>query len=111
MSLGGLIKALESCPEGTVFKEGFSNPHSYRGDYYELAVEPDYDVTREGMLACLRSVLNTELTGYKGGEFLMDEDVDVYLASYSCTSRTLVTGWGARYGESFVLLTEEAPRW
>tara|TARA_R110002012_G_scaffold185098_1_gene351687 strand:- start:1294 stop:1629 length:336 start_codon:yes stop_codon:yes gene_type:complete len=111
MSLGRLIKALESCPEGAVFKEGFSNPHSYRGDYYELAVEPTFDVTREEMLACLQSVLNTELEGYKGGEFIMHEDVDVYLAYHSYTSQTLVTGCGARYGESFVILTEEAPRW
>ena len=111
MALSGLIKALESCPKGAVFKEGFSNPHCYRGDYYELAVEPAYNVTREEMLACLRSVLGKELTGYKGGYFLMHGDVDVYLASYSHTSSTLVTGWGAKCGESFVLLTEEAPSW
>jgi hypothetical protein len=40
MKLGELIKILQKLPQDTVFESGFTNPHSYRGSYYELAVEP-----------------------------------------------------------------------
>lgn len=39
MKLGELIKILQKLPQDTVFESGFTNPHSYRGSYYELAKE------------------------------------------------------------------------
>tara|TARA_B100001105_G_C22242256_1_gene378776 strand:+ start:269 stop:544 length:276 start_codon:yes stop_codon:yes gene_type:complete len=88
----GLIEVLDTCPKDAVFERGFSNPHSYRGHYSELAVEPEEDQKVTDMLDCLWAVLDTTLEGYKGGEFLMDGSVDVYLSMYSTTSTTLVTG-------------------
>lgn len=109
--LGELIKALETCPDGAVFKEGFHDPHSYRGDYYQLGVEPKSNCTKEELLETLYEALDSTQYGWKGGEFDMHSGVDVYLAYEGCTSNKILTGWGAKSGEGFVLLTEEPKCW
>lgn len=109
--LKGLIDVLENCPNDAVFERGFTNPHSYRGFYCDLAVEPAEDQKVSDMLDCLYEVLDTTLEGYKGGEYVMSGDVDVYLAMYSTTSTTLVTGWDMNYEGKYTLLTEETSDW
>ena len=37
MTLGELIKALEAAPQDAVCEAGFSDPHSFRGFYEQLA--------------------------------------------------------------------------
>lgn len=87
MKLGELVKVLQKLPQETVFESGFTNPHSYRGSYYELAVEPAANIKVSDMLSELQDVLNETLEGYKGGDFVMHENIDVYVAFYGCTGR------------------------
>jgi hypothetical protein len=86
MTLGELIAALEAADPTKVVPHGFTNPHSYRGYYDQLAFEPARNVTVEAMLDDARSALGTTYQGWKGGEFEMDEHTDCWLASEGSTS-------------------------
>lgn len=79
MILGQLIKRLEKEHDHNV-PHGFSNPHSYRGYYEELAFEPKENTTVGAMLAAAREALGNTYTGWKGGEFKMHEYTPVHLA-------------------------------
>ncbi len=85
MMLRDLITALEARNLDTPVAHGFGRPHSYRGDYACLAFEPAKDTTVGAMLSAARSALGKTYTGYKGGEFVMGEYTDVYIAEYSRT--------------------------
>lgn len=89
MTLGELIDTLELADPALVLPLGFGNPHSYRGYYDELAFEPKEHVTVSEMLADARSAIARVYTGWKGGEFQMDENTDVWLAEVGCTGETL----------------------
>ena len=85
MYLSELIKTLEKAPREQVVTKGFNNPHSYRGYYEELAFEPTDNTTVGEMLDCAKESLNKTYTGYKGGEYTMDEYTDCNLAWYGST--------------------------
>ncbi len=85
MWLQELIKILEQQPKDKVVPLGFSNPHSYRGYYDELAFEPEENVTVGQMLEDAQSALGNTYTGYKGGDFTMNGTTDVWLAKYGRT--------------------------
>lgn len=85
MILKDLIEELEKHPKDTIIRNGFGKPMSYRGDYQQLAFEPKKNVTIGSMLQNAKSALGDTFTGYKGGEFEMDEYTDCYLADYGCT--------------------------
>lgn len=89
MTLGELITALEAADPNQIVEHGFTHPHSYRGDYMDLAFEPATDVPVHQLLACARSALGATYHGYKGGEFLMDEHADCWLAKYGDLGETL----------------------
>jgi len=72
MTLSELIAALEAADPDVVLPLGFSRPHSYRGDYMDLAFEPTTDVTVGAMLADARSALGRTFQGWKGGDYTMD---------------------------------------
>lgn len=60
---------------------GIINPHSYRGYYSDLAFEPvDHPTTVDEVLEAADRVLDTELDGWKGGDFLMHEGVPLWIA-------------------------------
>lgn len=82
MTLGYIISVFSRFPADKVLPVGFSNPHSYRGDYYCLAFEPKENVTVEDSLTALKSALGQTYEGYKGGEYTMDDYSRVYLAEY-----------------------------
>lgn len=79
MTLGELIRALEAEDGAKVLPDGFTNPHSWRGDYMELAFEPATNVTVGAMLADARRALGATFTGWKGGEYTMGEYTDCWL--------------------------------
>lgn len=83
-SLGDFIEDLQKFKPDTLVSN-ICNPHSYRGDYYQLAFEPKEGKRKVSELLeeCL-DILGTELRGYKGGEFEMNVDVEVYIAYYGC---------------------------
>lgn len=84
MTLGELIEMLEAVDDkSVVLRRGFHNPHSYRGSYSRLAFEPAENVTVHSMLVCAKEALGNTYVGYKGGDFVMEEYTDVYLANWS----------------------------
>ena len=82
MVLKEVIEALENEDAALVVPKGFNSPHSYRGDYSELAFEPAENVTVGKMLQCAREALGTTYKGYKGGDFKMDEWTSCNIAEY-----------------------------
>lgn len=71
MNLGDIITTLEAANPDQVVHHGFHNPHSYRGDYYDLAFEPTHNITVAEMLEAARSAVGATYQGYKGGDFKM----------------------------------------
>jgi hypothetical protein len=91
MTLGKLIAALEAMPADTVIPS-LCSPHSYRGYYSDLAFERgELECTAGKLLERCRNVMGRELTGYKGGEFLMGENTPVWVAHYGCCGQKLMT--------------------
>lgn len=80
MVLSDLISCLEKVDQDTVIPFGFNNPHSYRGSYQHLAFEPANDVSVGEMLDGAKRAVGAEYEGWKGGEYVMDEDTEVYLS-------------------------------
>ena len=89
MYLQDLIELLETYDPKTVVKEGFSNPHSYRGYYDELAFEPTPNVSIGSMLKAAKSADGATYTGYKGGEYTMGSWTITHLANYGECGDTL----------------------
>lgn len=89
MRLGELIEYLENIDQHLVVKKGFCNPHSYRGHYEELAFQPTENITVGRMLEFAKSALGNTYTGYKGGNFKMDEYTDCYIANYGECGETI----------------------
>ncbi|MDP2652088.1 MAG: hypothetical protein Q8O94_03050 [bacterium] len=80
MILRELIEFLEKQDLEQVVPLGFTSPHSYRGTYRELAFEPAPQVKIKEMLKDARSAVGSTYSGWKGGEYTMEEISDVYLA-------------------------------
>lgn len=84
MNLGDLIKQLELYNQDTVVPFGFGAPHSYRGNYFDVAFEPVAPTTIGAMLEHAKSALGARFEGYKGGEYKMEEYSDCWIADYGC---------------------------
>jgi len=86
MSIKEIIDFLSEYDKDRLVENGWYNCCSYRGYYQCLAVEKaDFPVTTEAMINTLRDAIGKTFTGYKGGEFLMDEDAGVFYAEYGRT--------------------------
>lgn len=81
-NLRELIEWLAAQDPNKVVEHGFGEPHSDRGDYSNLAFKPEATARIGDMLIFARSALGRTFTGYKGGEFLMNEYVDVLVGSW-----------------------------
>lgn len=80
ITLGELVQQLAQEPQDRVLRNGFHNPHSYRGDYCHVAFEPRLDVKIGDMLRDASSAIGETYEGWKGGLYKMDTDTGVYLA-------------------------------
>lgn len=80
MTLGELISVLEKADQDMVVALGFSNPHSYRGYYDELAFVPTPDISVRQMLEAARFALDRRFTGWKGGEWMMYDCTPCWLS-------------------------------
>jgi len=89
MTLQELIEELERHPPEQKVGLGFANPHSYRGDYEELAFAAESDTTVGDMLSCAKGALGAAYQGYKGGGYVMGETTNVWLAGYSFTGEEI----------------------
>ena len=79
---------LSELPSDSVFQNGFTSAHSYRGSYDTLAVEPCCETSVTEMMTCLANAIGETFTGYKGGEFTMQGTEELFLAyEGSCGSR------------------------
>lgn len=83
-------------------------PHSFRGYYDDLALEPFEGITLvKKLLELLKKSLNKEFTGYKGGEFLMDARTPLWMSKYGSSVRArAIMNVRAVNGE-VVLITKE----
>ncbi len=82
MTLGNLIEWLEKQNQEMVVEDGFSTPHSDRGSYDELAFTPEPEAKIRDMLKHAKSALGATFTGWKGGEYTMNEYTSVYIGQY-----------------------------
>lgn len=92
MTLDELIVALEAADPALVLPLGFSNPHSYRRDYIDLAFEPTANVTVGTMLADARCARGATYQGYKGGDNTMDGWTDCWLAEEGSSANAEIIG-------------------
>lgn len=81
-SLGDLIAWLEMQDLTLTVKDGFSTPHSDRGDYSELAFRPEETALLGDMLTHAHSALGATFRGYKGGDFTMNKYTPVYIGKW-----------------------------
>jgi hypothetical protein len=92
LTLGCLIEELKKADQDLRVIEnhtskGVSSPHSYRGYYSDLALERSDEVNSvRDLLSKLLNVQDQELTGYKGGEFLMTDDTPLWISEYGNSS-------------------------
>jgi hypothetical protein len=98
MTLGEMISTLErKDPKANVFCDFCrirpGKLSSYRGYYDQLALSFDPEgevVTVAGLLMELKSAIGKKFTGYKGGEYLMDERTQVWVSNYGYASGYLI---------------------
>lgn len=90
MKLGNLIKSLEELPQEsriTILVRGrYYNPsylHSYRGYYDQLALSWDGEEKKKvcELLEECKSSVGKVFTGWKGGDFMMDENTPVWISN------------------------------
>lgn len=99
MGLQDLIDWLERQDADAIVPHGFGSPMSYRGYYDELAFEPVENARLGDMLDHARGALRATFTGYKGGEFTMDEYTYCWIAEYG-------TSEGDKIGPTILKLWE-----
>lgn len=114
LSLGEFIKELESLDlkyddeefKNVEFDFGTAVPtflDSWRGSYRELALgykmsgydnngEHFANTKADKLLEHLKSAVGKVYEGYKGGEYVMDEDTPVWVANYGNGGETAVVG-------------------
>jgi len=68
-----------------------------------LALEESTEPTTVGELVnALTEILNTELEGYKGGEFLMDSSVPVWISPFGVATQIAIMDVDLKDGEVVV---------
>lgn len=91
VTLERIIERLEQVEDkDRVLRHGWTNPHSYRGFYEDLAFEPKENVTIRHMLNEAKSALGKTFRGWKGGEYEMTERTVCWIAHEGRTSDDLV---------------------
>jgi hypothetical protein len=112
LNLGDLIDKLRVCPLNYLINidncDGVGDISSYRGYYEDCAIEPSIEVGNVGSaIAKLEAVLNTELTGYKGGEYLMKENTPLWISPYGENAHDRVKGININDDNSTVTIETE----
>lgn len=92
---------------GCAWPTGFD---SYRGDYSQICMEfggkHRNSETVAGLVSKMEDLLGTDLTGWKGGEYTVDDCKDVYVCCAGNTSNTRIVGFKAN-GVGVTILTAE----
>ena len=82
MKIKQVLAELEKLPIGLQLKNGFCNPHSYRGYNDILSFEPamNRSLCVVEVLEIVKGSLGKTFGGWKGGEYLMTDQSDVVFA-------------------------------
>lgn len=80
MTLGELILELSKLNKNLILPIGFSNPHSYRGDYYDLGFEPVQNQRVGDALEAVTSAVDQTYEGWRGGQFTMNVATNCWFA-------------------------------
>lgn len=91
MTLGKLIEIIRPLHVDLPYKldrgGSFTEGHSYRGYYSDLAFEPTDEQHTIGQLwDDIQSFHNKTLEGYKGGDFVMHDNVPIWISNYGTNS-------------------------
>lgn len=102
LTLGELISALEKTDQtkGVFFEFAHCRPtdfDSYRGYYDHLALgfTGEYggkSLSVSDLLAKAKAANGGEFSGWKGGDYIMDESTPLWAANPGCTSDTAIVG-------------------
>jgi hypothetical protein len=84
MTINGLIKILKTLPAlSKISNIDIKDFGSDRGNYYDFYIGyGSEDVAVLDLIALLERCIGQEFEGYKGGDFLMQEDTAIKLSSY-----------------------------
>lgn len=82
MTLGELIKTLESAPPETKVRRGLGSAHSDRGSYENLAFEPFENTTVAAMLIIAKAAVGMVFNGWKGGEYRMSLSTEIFIGKW-----------------------------
>lgn len=117
LTLGELIAELERLPEKAVIELDFGGAvpttlDSYRGYYDQLALgyTGEYGATTPtvgSLLAELKSAVGKTFQGWKGGDYVMTEKTNIFIANPGCTSDTYIKEVVSKYEEWYSLITRE----
>lgn len=81
LGLGELVERLRREDPAKRVHLGFRYPHSYRGDYFDLAFELAENITVGDMLTAAESAFGTTYQGWKGGDYTMGEWTSTWLVT------------------------------
>ncbi len=95
VTLGELIEFVDKLPLLTIIKidDGGSpsDPHSYRGYYSDLSFQAlGEKINAEKFAKILKGANGNTFEGYKGGDYIMEENTPLWIASYGCTGKAIV---------------------
>lgn len=83
MTLGTYIEILERVKDKSkTLSRGLGKPDSWRGSYGELAFDIVENITIQEMLDCAKKCIGRKFTGYKGGDFIFNEDTTINIDSW-----------------------------
>lgn len=116
ISLGYFIELLSARPvEQDVYFDVLNlvptNLDSYRGYYEDLAIGFSLDgrCLVGALLAECRAAVGAEYQGYKGGEYIMDEDTALWVSNWGRCGNLIVTGVDAEREYSTYITTRIEP--
>jgi hypothetical protein len=104
------------------FVNAFNNPHSWRGEYSEIAFQSAYLLTSADMLECVDRAITEKFYGWKGGEYnyCLDKHCHIEAGGPGCYTETALRDFAERleamkeewaeYIASGVVVTEDAPK-
>ena len=96
VTLGELIEFIDKLPllTNVKFSNGSypSSVDSYRGYYSDLAIEPSNEkINVEKFLVMLKDSLGKTFEGYKGGDYVMEENTPLWMANYGDCGEAVVS--------------------
>ena len=92
MTLGKFIVLLEQINTDEEIT-GLGELDSYRGYYCDLAFSPKLEIRTIGeVLGNCRNALGGTYTGYKGGDFVMNEHTPLWISPYGSSTGKMLVG-------------------